>query len=133
MQESGINTTRIAELENEYSRGRGMAALVITFFAPIFAWALHLNLNYYLTRIICDTGMVFIPILITLVLLGVSLGAGWLGWRFYHKLGAVWPCGAGGVIFRSRFLAISAVINGIWFALMIMAQAIPVFILDPCL
>jgi hypothetical protein len=133
MEDEKLEAVQIGELENEYARGRGMVTLVVIFLAPIFAWAFHLNLNYFLTRIICDTGLIIIPVLITLALLAASLWAAWVGWRSYNKMGAVWPSGSGGVIFRSRFLAISAVINGIWFALMIIAQGIPVVMLDPCL
>lgn len=62
----------------------------------------------------------------------LTAGAGLLASRQWHSLGANTPSDGGDPPTRARFMALGAVIFSIGFCLIIIAQAIPDLIIDPC-
>lgn len=60
----------------------------------------------------------------------LTAGGGWLAWRAWERVGRGWPGVAGGAVPRSRFLAVVGLVNNAFFAMVILAQWLP--ILSPC-
>jgi hypothetical protein len=60
------------------------------------------------------------------------IGGGLIARREWRRSGATWGNGEAGPIGRTRFLAGMGMLAGLLFALVIIAQWIPSFILDPC-
>lgn len=96
------------------------------------AWLLNLLLSYLLTDWSCNHGHAVVIHLVNVVTLLAALAGtvvAWSAWRMAEpskSTGAAPPPG------RVRFMALAGLILGIVFALAIVAQAIPPFILGPC-
>ena len=67
-----------------------------------------------------------------LVALALCAGCGWIGWSQWKALGAQGPTGDGGAVWRSNFMAISGVVLSAGCAMILIAQAIPEFVLGAC-
>jgi hypothetical protein len=101
-------------------------------FAGPVAFLLNLQVSYMLVPWACSTGHHFV---LYLAMLGASLisALGGLGaWRGWQQMGKGWPDGSGGTGSRNRFMAVMGITLSIFFLLIILAQGIPNFILNPC-
>lgn len=99
--------------------------------API-AFLLNLELAYALVPAACSRGselLVHGAHAVCLVLAALGTLAAWRSWR---STGETWPGGAGGRLARSRFLAGTGLLLSLLFVLVILAQWIPSFVLNPC-
>ena len=74
-----------------------------------------------------------------MALFGVFLAAlvlcaacGWIGWSRWRALGANGPSSEGGAFPRSNFMAICGVVLSAGCAMILVAQAIPEFVLGAC-
>lgn len=99
--------------------------------API-AWLLELQLHYMLVPWACLTGEHFVLHLITIGALLIAALGGALAWQGWRQSGRVWPDGSGGVAPRSRFMAVMGLLLSLLFFFVILAQGIPIFVLNPC-
>ena|SRR5215213_5503869 len=96
------------------------------------AFLLNLEVAYALVPTACSSRA---PVLVHLVHLGclaLAVFGGLTAWRSWRGSGETWPGGAGGPISRTRFMAGLGLWTSALFALVIVAQWIPSFILDPC-
>ncbi len=96
-------------------------------------WLIQFQARYSLVPWVCASGYRFVLHLISLVfLLGVA-GAGLVCWRRWVQAGARWPAETDpprqG---RVEFLWGLGILTNTMFGLVIIAQAIPAFILNPC-
>jgi hypothetical protein len=105
---------------------------IAVFMAPV-AFFLHLQVNYALVPWACSTGNTF-PIHIATFVAMALAGAGcFTTWRSWRHAGTIWPDDARGSLTRTRFMAALGFLMGILFLLVILAQAVPTFIFEPCL
>jgi hypothetical protein len=115
-----------------FSRTRGKLALWAGLLVPPAAWMLHLLVSYSLQRYICRTGAVWLFHLTTAATLLPVIAVGWVAWRAWRDTGAPRETTGSGVLGRSRFMALSGVALSIAFAVLILVEWIPVYLLDPC-
>jgi hypothetical protein len=106
--------------------------LWVGLFAGPTAFFLYLQVNYMLVPWACSTGHHFVLHLVMAAALLIATAGGISAWLCWQKAGRKWPDGSGGVLPRNRFLAVLGFLLSMFFFLIIIAQGIPNFILDPC-
>jgi hypothetical protein len=62
----------------------------------------------------------------------VTAAGAWIGWRHAQRASATAVDGGGGVNDRNYFIAVLAVALNVLIGLLIVASAIPQFLLSPC-
>ncbi|HET7435457.1 MAG TPA: hypothetical protein VFN10_12185 [Thermoanaerobaculia bacterium] len=112
---------------------------VLLLVSPL-AWAAHLQVSYALHMTACAAQNRLILLLVSfiaLLVVGVNLWFSWTTWMAWPPLTS--HGGSGGSedeeprwIGRSRFMAVCAFFGSIFFALVIIGQTIPMFVLRPC-
>lgn len=95
------------------------------------AFLSNLQINYMLATLACDDAVPWLH-LTALATLALAGGGGALAWHEWRRTGGEWPGEAEGPVPRSRFMAMLGLLTSALFALVIVAQWIPVFILGPC-
>jgi hypothetical protein len=115
-----------------YASGRGLMLLWFGFLGSAIAWLLHLVISYVLVLPACMYGIPIVIHAASLLLLGTALLSGWISYGSWQDLGRSTEDEEGGVVGRSRWMALSGMVAGGWFALVIVAQWIPAFMLSPC-
>lgn len=116
-----------------FREGRGVAALWFAVLAGPLAWMLGLNAGYGLVRVACARdGMLYLHAISLLTLL-LALAGGWVARREWKRSGGEWPGEEGGTLPRSRFMAALGLLASGLFALVIVAQWIASFFLNPCM
>jgi hypothetical protein len=111
---------------------RRIAALWTGLLLAPAAFLLNLELGYALVPRSClrnDTLLVHAGQAFCLLL---ALGGGLVARRIWRAEGAEWPGGEGGTTGRTRFMAGVGLFLSALFALVIVAQWIPGFVLSPC-
>jgi hypothetical protein len=124
--------TEIRHVEQEQERlaepARRLALWTAVLGAPVL-WFVQFQANYTLVRVACATGHRWPLYAVSFGFLGAAVACGALGLRLRGD------SGVGGdreAIERTRFMGlIGAAISGLFF-LLIAAQAVPLFIFDPC-
>jgi hypothetical protein len=99
---------------------------------PPAAFLLNLEVAYALVPAACSSRNLLLVHLVHLICLGIAVFGGLIALRSWRRSGSTWPGGEGGRISRSRFMAGLGTFSGLQFGLVILAQWIPSFILDPC-
>jgi hypothetical protein len=99
--------------------------------APV-AFLLNLEINYALVPWACATGKTFTIHIASAATLILACVGWWLAWQSWRSFNLAWPDGAQGVAPRARFLAAWGFLMSALFALVIIAQIIPTFMLGPC-
>jgi hypothetical protein len=112
---------------------RGLLTLWGGFLIPPVAWVLHHQFSYLYTYHACNSGNMWLFHAGTLLLLLFAASGSFLAWRAWKDTGQRWPDEGGAVADRSRFMALGSLILGGLFVLLILAQYIPTFIVDPCI
>ena len=115
-----------------FSQRKGLLALLAGILLPPFAWFLTQQLSFMLVPWACVTERQFILYAVTLAMLLLAIGGGLVARRSWWRLGYDRAAGAGGVMARSRFMAVGGVLSSAMFSLVIVAQGIPSFILNAC-
>ena len=97
------------------------------------AWSAHLLLSYGLVPIACDTGWSFMLVVVTVVTALVSLAGALVSRRLPGGDTSNTPdARLANASERTRFITFSGVTSGIFFAVVIVIQGLPIFFLDPC-
>jgi hypothetical protein len=96
------------------------------------AWAVDLSASYALVKWTCASQREAVLHLITLASLLVIVGGAVVSWVALQHTAADVPTDGGGPRQRARFMAILGLASSALFALMIIAIAIPRWVLDAC-
>jgi hypothetical protein len=120
------------DAETAIHQPRGNTALAVAYFLPSFAALLQLEVVYLSVSHACRQGSA-VPLHVeSAVALLLALGGVWLGWRARAAAGGRWDEEGADPAARTRFLAVSSVLLGVLFVLVILATWLPIFFLDPC-
>ena len=111
---------------------REIAALWTGLILPPAAFLLNLEVAYALVPVACSSGATLPVHLVHLGCLILALVGGVFAWRCWRATGSTWPGEEGGRLARSRFMAGLGLLVSALFALVIVAQWIPSFLLSPC-
>ncbi|HET6836606.1 MAG TPA: hypothetical protein VFH24_01120 [Gemmatimonadales bacterium] len=111
---------------------RIIRTLWIGLLVPPVAFLLNLEAAYALVPTACSEGTAALVHLVHLISLLLAVFGGVVAWRAWQQSGATWPGGAGGRVSRTQFLAGLGALMGLLFIVVILAQWMPSFILDPC-
>ena len=96
------------------------------------AFLLNLELAYAVVPKACSSASQLPMHLVHLICFALALLGVVTAWRMWRAGGEIWPGGAGGRVARSRFMAGVGLLTSLLFALVIVAQWIPSFVLGPC-
>jgi hypothetical protein len=111
---------------------REIAALWTGLLLPPAAFLLNLEVAYALVPVACSSGATLPVHLVHLGCLILALVGGVFAWRCWRATGSTWSGEEGGRLGRSRFMAGLGLLVSALFALVIVAQWIPSFLLSPC-
>jgi len=95
------------------------------------AWATDLGFSYMSVYHACSTGHFYVLHVISLIALIVALTGAFVGWREFQAVRQGFDDG-GTPLDRSHFMALLGIASSIGFAVVIIATAVPRFILSPC-
>jgi len=112
--------------------GRELAVLAAALLVPPLAFLLNLQINYTLVPWACSTGHEFVLHLVSVGTLLVAASGGLVAWREWKRCGPGPPEGQGGRAPHFRFVSVIGILMSSLFALVILAQWIPNFVLSPC-
>jgi hypothetical protein len=110
----------------------GTAVLWTGLLAGPLAWAADLMVRYGLVQWSCGTQQTIVIKLISLMTFLVVVGGGIVAARAYARIPSAAPTDGGRPIDRSRFMAIGGMLTAGLFAVVIIASAIPPWVLDAC-
>ena len=100
--------------------------------APIL-WAIQFQLTYMLVPWVCTHRNGWLLPFIHLVFFALTLAAGVLSWREWKRVGATLPESQEEErLARTKFLGALGLMSVALFALLILAQTVTSFFLDPC-
>jgi hypothetical protein len=99
---------------------------------PAIAWALQMQLNYWLVRGACARGSNLALRSVILIAMVAVFVAGLGCWFAWLRLKDIWPTGHHELQARSRFLAVLALLMAGMFLLVIIAQGVATLVFDPC-
>ena len=101
--------------------------------APL-AWIIKFQLMYIIVPWACSVPHRIIYIhLLSLLVLTLSAGAGFLSYREWIRAGRLWPSGhRASPVMRTRFLAVLGMMNSAIFFLLSLGQGIAALMLNPC-
>jgi hypothetical protein len=119
-------------LEVQFREGRRVTQLWAGILLGPAAWVVDFVLSYAVTHHECSTGAMLWHRTSSVIAVLVALWAAYLGWDSKGRLPDDVPIHEGTVLARSRAMAIAGMWMGLWFAMIIIAEAVPRFILSPC-
>jgi len=108
------------------------AALWAGVLIPPTAALLQLSVNYALLTWVCQSQQVWSLHLTTIVALTLTIFGGGLAYHQWQRAGGDWEDQGAGVIPRSRLMATIGMLGSGLFALVVVAQWIPIFLFGPC-
>lgn len=98
---------------------------------PPVAWVVHLSITYAMASFVCHPPVTWPLYLVSVAALGLSLWGGWIS-RGIRQASADETGDAPNSTARARFMAQSGLLLSGIFSLAILAQTIPMFVLEPC-
>jgi hypothetical protein len=122
----------LREPETRSSSDQGAGFLWIGLLLPPIAWALQMQVNYWMVRGACarlSNAALFVSMLVAVTLVLIAGLSAWVGWR---KAGQKWPSSFGDVISRRRFMAVLGLFMTGMFLVVIIAQGIAALVIQPC-
>jgi len=108
-----------------------MSAQVIGLLIGPLAFGADLLLSYALVPHACSTGHFYVLHAISIVCFVIVLGGAWMSWQQYQNAREGSDDG-GSPLDRSHFLGLLGLASSLFFAVVIIANAVPRFILSPC-
>jgi len=106
------------------------AQLIGVMIGPL-AFGADLLLSYMLVEHSCSTGHFYVLHVISIVCFLIVLGGAWMSWQQYQNAREGNDEG-GSPLDRSHFLGLMGTVSSLFFAVVIIANAVPRFILSPC-
>ena len=95
------------------------------------AFAADLYIRYALVQHACSTGHAYVLHLVSALALAITLAASLFCWRQYIRVRNAGDEG-GSELERTHFVALAGVLLGLGCGLLIIANAVPGFLLNPC-
>lgn len=122
----------MAELEHTVRKGEAPALVWWAMFGGPFAWGCDLGFSYVLEQHTCSTGHHYVLHVITVVCALIALSgfvAGWVAFAHVHR-----DADDKGVrpMDRTHFQVMFGVVFSLAFTMVIIAEAVPRWILHPC-
>lgn len=96
------------------------------------AWKVQLLVFYSLVPFACWHGLPVLIHLSSLSALLLALSGGWVGLVSWRRSGRTLETEVEGTWARSRFMALSGMVMGPFFGLLILGQWLPILLLSPC-
>jgi hypothetical protein len=122
----------MAEIE-KIVRPREAPALVWwTMFAGPFAWVCDLGFSYVLAQHTCSTGHHYVLHVITVICALIALTGFAAGWAAYSTLPKEASDKGARPMDRTHFQVLFGIVFSLAFTLVIVAEAVPRWILNPC-
>ena len=118
--------------EERLAEPRSAAALWYGVLAGAFAWKLQLVVNYAVVPYACWHRFELMNHLASLATFFLALSGAWVAWRSWKRAGEEWDTERGGLVGRSRFMALGGLALSLLFALLILGQWIRNLLLSPC-
>ncbi len=118
--------------EHDVRSGPRPLALWTGILGPPIVWYADLTISYPLVHPACPTGSMLWLHVVTAVSLLLVAGSGLTAWSCLRSVPADAPTQGGWPVDRSRFMALVGLASSALFALAVIAQAIPRWILGPC-
>jgi hypothetical protein len=120
----------VAEFYNVNSKGAMSAQVIGVIIGPL-AFGADLLLSYMLVPHTCSTGHFYVLHAISIVCFVIVLGGAWMSWMQYQNAREGNDSG-GSPLDRSHFLGLLGFASSVFFAVVIIANAVPRWILSPC-
>ena len=98
---------------------------------PPIAWLLHLSLAYAMSAVVCTPPVMWPFFVLSAAALAVAIAGGGIAWRVKRDAAGE-PEHAPTSRARGMFMAVCGIMLSAVFALAIVAQTIPMFVLEPC-
>lgn len=95
------------------------------------AWGADLLISYAVVQHSCSTGHYYVLHLISAICFAIAIAGALMSWRYYTGVRAANDEG-GSPFDRSHFLNLLGVVSSVGFAIVIIAGALPRWILSPC-
>jgi hypothetical protein len=118
--------------EERIAGGKIQPMLWYGVFIGIVAWKLQLFTNYALFSYLCWHRLEIVNHVLSLLFAGVALSGALVAYRAWKHMGEETDMARGGVIGRSRAMAVGGIILSIYFTVVIIGQWIPNIVLSAC-
>jgi hypothetical protein len=122
----------MADLENTVRPHEAPARVWWTMFAGPIAWACDLGSSYVLTQHTCSTGHHYILHVITVVCALIALSGFAAGWAAFKDLPDHARDEGARPLDRTHFQVLFGIVFSLAFTVVIVAEAVPRWILNPC-
>ena len=122
----------MAALEHTVRKGEAPALIWCAMFAGPFAWACDLGFSYVLEQHACSTGHHYVLHLITGVCALIALAGFAAGFAAYKRVPAEAEDHGMRPMDRTHFQTLFGMIFSLAFMVVIVAEAVPRWILHPC-
>lgn len=127
-------TTRTVPDETPvFGHWRGMLSLSVGVLLGPFAVLVNEMLIYVTNMWACGQGTQLAMHVVPLICLLVTIGAGLLAWRDWHRVGRGIEDSAATIDSRSRFMALGGMAISTLSALIILAQWLAIFVFGACM
>jgi uncharacterized membrane protein YidH (DUF202 family) len=120
------------ELEQTVERGHAPGLLWWCMIAGPFAWACDLGFSYVLAQHTCSTGHHYVLHLITIICFLIALTGVAAGYTAYNRLPTEVSDKGRRPFDRAYFQVLFGVVFSVAFAVVVIAGAVPRWILSPC-
>ncbi len=110
-----------------------MRALWFGVLAGPMAWSLQFQASYALTPYVCESHLVILLYGVSVAALGFCTLGSLTAYRVWVKAGREHHAAGPGVVGRSRLMALAGLGSSAFFLLVILAQALPIVLIDPCM
>ena len=116
---------------SELRSSRAQTAQVIGLLIGPLAFGADLLLSYILVQHACSTGHFYVMHAISVVCFLIVLAGAWMSWQQYQYASQGSDDG-GSPLDRTHFLGLLGTASSLFFAVVIIANAVPRFLLSPC-
>ena len=122
----------MGELENTVRKGEAPALIWWIMFAGPFAWACDLGFSYVLQQHTCSTGHHYVLHVLTVVCALIALSGFAAGWAAFTRVPREADDKGVRPMDRTHFQIMFGVVFSLAFTMVIIAEAVPRWILHPC-